>query len=110
MTKDCIILNKKKKILIVTPDFQLGGTNTSLENLLNQISIDNYDYLVDILALSSFGYLKPRFIYYNVIKTNKILNLKIIKEPGVVAHAFNPSTREAEAGGFLSSRPAWSTE
>jgi hypothetical protein len=28
----------------------------------------------------------------------------------VVVHAFNPSTREAEAGGFLSSRPAWSTE
>jgi hypothetical protein len=25
----------------------------------------------------------------------------------VVAHAFNPSTWEAEAGGFLSSRPAW---
>jgi hypothetical protein len=24
----------------------------------------------------------------------------------MVAHAFNPSTREAEAGGFLSSRPA----
>jgi hypothetical protein len=24
--------------------------------------------------------------------------------------AFNPSTGEAEAGGFLSSRPAWSTE
>jgi hypothetical protein len=28
----------------------------------------------------------------------------------VVAHAFNPSTWEAEAGGFLSSRPAWSIE
>jgi hypothetical protein len=27
-----------------------------------------------------------------------------------VAHAFNPSTWEAEAGGFPSSRPAWSTE
>jgi hypothetical protein len=27
----------------------------------------------------------------------------------VVAHTFNPSTWEAEAGGFLSSRPAWST-
>jgi hypothetical protein len=26
----------------------------------------------------------------------------------VVVHAFNPSTWEAEAGGFL--RPAWSTE
>ena len=28
----------------------------------------------------------------------------------VAAHAFNPSTWEAEAVGFLSSRPAWSTE
>jgi major histocompatibility complex class I len=30
----------------------------------------------------------------------------------VVVHPFNPSTweAEAEAGGFLSSRPAWSTE
>jgi hypothetical protein len=28
----------------------------------------------------------------------------------VVAHAFNPSTLEAEAGGFLSWRPAWSTK
>jgi hypothetical protein len=27
----------------------------------------------------------------------------------VVLHNFNPSTQEAEAGGFLSSRPAWST-
>jgi hypothetical protein len=27
----------------------------------------------------------------------------------VVVHAFNPSTREAKAGGFLSSRPAWPT-
>jgi hypothetical protein len=28
----------------------------------------------------------------------------------VLAHAFNPSTWEAEAGGFLSLRLAWSTE
>jgi hypothetical protein len=28
----------------------------------------------------------------------------------LVAHAFDPSTQEAEAGGFLSSRPAWSTK
>jgi major histocompatibility complex class I len=29
---------------------------------------------------------------------------------GVVVHAFNPSTWKAEAGKFLSSRPAWSTK
>jgi hypothetical protein len=28
----------------------------------------------------------------------------------MVAHAFNPSIREAEAGRFLSSRPAWPTK
>jgi hypothetical protein len=28
----------------------------------------------------------------------------------MVAHAFDPSTWEAEAGGFLSWRPAWSTK
>jgi hypothetical protein len=39
----------------------------------------------------------------NKIKTSQVL----------VASAFNPSnpsTQEAEAGGFLSSRPAWSTK
>jgi hypothetical protein len=30
--------------------------------------------------------------------------------PGMVAHAFNPSTWEAEAGEFLSLRPTWSTK
>jgi hypothetical protein len=30
--------------------------------------------------------------------------------PSMVTHAFNPSTWEAEAGEFLSLRPAWSTE
>jgi hypothetical protein len=39
-------------------------------------------------------------------KTNK----RSDSSPGVVAHAFNPSTWEAEAGGSLSWRPAWSTE
>jgi hypothetical protein len=28
----------------------------------------------------------------------------------MVAHVFNPSIWEAEAGGFLSSRPTWSTK
>jgi hypothetical protein len=39
-----------------------------------------------------------------------LLFLKFKKSWAVVAHAFNPSTPEAEAGGFLSSRPAWSTK
>jgi hypothetical protein len=39
-----------------------------------------------------------------------LLFLKLEFEPGVVAHTFNLSTREAEAGRFLSSRPAWFTE
>jgi hypothetical protein len=33
-----------------------------------------------------------------------------INQRAVMAHTFNPSTWEAEAGGFLSSRPAWSTK
>jgi major histocompatibility complex class I len=38
------------------------------------------------------------------------MNKNLNSQPGVVAHAFNPSTWEAEAGEFLSSRLAWSTE
>jgi hypothetical protein len=33
----------------------------------------------------------------------------MVNQP-VGAHTFNPSTREAEAGGFLIPRPAWSTK
>jgi hypothetical protein len=42
------------------------------------------------------------FQYPHSIKTKNRLSM--------VAHAFNLSTWEAEAGGFLSLRPAWSTE
>jgi hypothetical protein len=64
---------------------------------------------------------KPRFLAANIyflqlLKKIKLDNcnnssLRIVyMSQAVVAHAFNPSTWEAEAGGFLSSRPAWSTE
>ena len=44
-------------------------------------------------------------------ETNQIETKRTIqREPGVVVHAFNPSTWEAEAGRFLSLRPAWSTK
>jgi hypothetical protein len=36
--------------------------------------------------------------------------LKYRRGRAVVAHAFNASTWKAEAGGFLSSRPVWSTK
>jgi hypothetical protein len=45
------------------------------------------------------------------LKTNKQKTKTNKKsKPGAMAHTFNPSTREAEAGGFLSSRPALSTK
>jgi hypothetical protein len=37
-------------------------------------------------------------------------DLKVQEHWAVVVYTFNPNTWEAEAGGFLSSRPAWSTE
>ena len=37
---------------------------------------------------------------------SKCLKTKTVAVWGMVAHAFNPSTREAEAGGFMSKRPA----
>jgi hypothetical protein len=39
-----------------------------------------------------------------------IFNIKSNRSQAVVADAFNPSTWEAETGGFLSSRPAWFTK
>ena len=38
------------------------------------------------------------------------LTIELAIQPGVVEHAFNPRTWEAEAGRFRSSRLAWSTE
>jgi hypothetical protein len=39
-----------------------------------------------------------------------IEDFKEINKLGMVVHALNLSTQEAEAGRFLSSRPAWSTK
>jgi hypothetical protein len=47
---------------------------------------------------------------FSLLQKEGYLALKQDPSRAVVAHAFNPSTWEAEAGRFLSSRPAWSTE
>ena len=47
-----------------------------------------------------------RSIWETWEKTHK----KLGNGQAVVVHAFNPSTWEAEAGRFLSSRPGWTTE
>jgi hypothetical protein len=58
----------------------------------------------------------PHFILFtlkdSILLPNneKFVTLKNSNKLGMVAHSFNPSTWEAEAGGFLSSRPAWSTK
>jgi hypothetical protein len=44
------------------------------------------------------------------LSKNKTKQNKTKNRQAVVVHAFNPSTWEAEAGGFLSSRSAWSTK
>jgi hypothetical protein len=67
-------------------------------------------------TLASLGY-QHQFKY--LMNLERYLDLKAImciqslqELPGwvLVAHAFNPSTWEAETVGFLSSRLAWSTK
>jgi hypothetical protein len=53
---------------------------------------------------------KKQFVFSDCHVEQGNAFIKRIDVPGVVVHAFNPSTREAEAGGSLSLRPAWSTE
>jgi major histocompatibility complex class I len=67
-----------------------------------------------ILFLTSLG----GIVKSSLKEQNKVVSpiffgnncIKTALRPAVVAHTFNPSTWEAEAGGFLGSRPAWSTE
>jgi hypothetical protein len=67
-----------------------------------------------LVALEKNGNWGEEVFYFVVLRyslreiTNSSHNDK--KYPAVVAHSFNPSIWEAEAGRFLSSRPAWCTE
>jgi hypothetical protein len=66
-------------------------------------------FLRKIISLHSFCK------YADFIQNHRFFkDQDLFSQPGMVAHTFNPSTweaeAEAEAGGFLSWRPACSTE
>ena len=58
------------------------------------------DLKLDYLLLKEVS-IKIIFNYLEYIQITTGLSVKKSKEPAVVAHVFNPSTREAEAGGSL---------
>jgi hypothetical protein len=73
------------------------------------------------ISMSSRGLLFQKVHWFSLVGKIRILcnHILFLKKdlPGVVAHSFDPSTWEAEAGRFLSSRPTeseaywvWSTE
>ena len=71
-----------------------------------------HSFLVLPFSLLATVYIVWHCVYVNTIHTlgvKQIDKQEMPLTPGVVAHAFNPSTWEAEAGGFLSSKPSWST-
>jgi chaperonin GroEL len=63
---------------------------------------------------SEVGYDAMLGDFVNVVENGIIDSTKVVRIAllswAVVVHTFNPSTWEAEAGGFLSSRLAWSTK
>jgi len=61
------------------------------------------------LELELQAYFEKKLFFF-FFKATAARFVKSVLEPGMVAQVFNPSTWEAEAGGFLSSRPAWSTK
>jgi hypothetical protein len=77
-----------------------------------------------VLCLTRHYTLKKRFIYVHAcfacmyiyapclvhVSGSYRSHKRVVGSRAMVAHIFNPSTREAEAGRFLSSRPAWSTK
>jgi hypothetical protein len=93
----------------------------SLDGRIAPLDISCIPFFLFVLKLEFFVFihpLHPRLVlsYHLAIvllSPNGTPSLPLSSYPpslAVVAHAFNPSTWEAETGRFLSSRPAWSME
>jgi hypothetical protein len=79
----------------------LHGTFSKTDHIGHKTGLNRYRNIEIIpCILSDHDIL--RLIFNNNINNRKL--------PGRVVQVFNPSTQEAEAGGFLSSKPAWSTK
>ena len=106
MTLEEQLILSNKKIIMGSSDpheekFNNNHHSIFLIILYLMIKYQNYVPGIHILILELFiGFHRQSDFLQNVF------------QPAVVAHTFNPSTweAEAEAGGFLSSRPAWSKE
>jgi hypothetical protein len=85
----------------VEKNFKMLPRNCSCDILVKNVA-------AFCLCLKSL--LEARIKRFILICIDKGSLKKAQKKPGMVAHAFNPSTPEAEAGEFLSSRLAWSTK
>jgi hypothetical protein len=88
-------LEDSQFLLTLSPDHVVGCSGVVLVGAF-PLSIYEETYPARLLAIRK-ALLSPK-------------RLRRWRKPGVVVHVFNPSTREAEAGRFLSSRPAWSTK
>jgi hypothetical protein len=110
----------------VRNSFEHLGTGKNFMNITPiayapRSSIDKWDHKIAMklsiglnsnkqIGKRSFPTLYLIGAYIQYIQRTQKLTKKLDSSEAVVAHAFNPSTWEAEAGRFLSSRPAWSSK
>lgn len=86
------MIEKKKKILIVVPSFNIGGTIVSLHSLLSVIDTTMYD--VDIFALVREGVYLDKMPNCTVLPENLWLSLRC-KSGGRCKRLFNKLVRGA---------------
>jgi hypothetical protein len=106
----CCCKRRFEFLILRTPPPKCWDCWCTLPHLPKDLDILHFDRL-GIFSLSFlllFFSLWIRTISHTIL--DSCLGFKTVFELGAVAHTFNLSTGEAEAGGFLSSRPAWSTE